>query len=180
MKIPRSRVLAAVAFLCLLAGSLEIYDPVLPKFAGTVLRAIEEKTELPVTQWAEAITGTTIAKPKPRAAYAPGTVGAAMDKMLADKEAVEDAQALITLKNIHFQGVTILGDMELKGLVERYLNVPMSYEQMLDIGMTVETYYRQNNYLARVILPQQALGRGVLELLRIGGQADGGTAVIRT
>ena len=162
MKIPRSRVLAAVAFLCLLAGSLEIYDPVLPKFAGTVLRAIEEKTELPVTQWAEAITGTTIAKPKPRAAYAPGTVGAAMDKMLADKEAVEDAQALITLKNIHFQGVTILGDMELKGLVERYLNVPMSYEQMLDIGMTVETYYRQNNYLARVILPPQDLTDGVL------------------
>lgn len=162
MKILRSRVLAAVAFLCLLAGSLEIYDPVLPKFAGTVLRAIEEKTELPVTQWAEAITGTTIAKPKPRAAYAPGTVGAAMDKMLADKEAVEDAQALITLKNIHFQGVTILGDMELKGLVERYLNVPMSYEQMLDIGMTVETYYRQNNYLARVILPPQDLTDGVL------------------
>jgi hemolysin activation/secretion protein len=162
VKILRSRVLAAVAFLCLLAGSLEIYDPVLPKFAGTVLRAIEEKTELPVTQWAEAITGTTIAKPKPRAAYAPGTVGAAMDKMLADKEAVEDAQALITLKNIHFQGVTILGDMELKGLVERYLNVPMSYEQMLDIGMTVETYYRQNNYLARVILPPQDLTDGVL------------------
>jgi len=162
VKIPRSRVLAAVTFLCLLAGSLEIYDPVLPKFAGTVLRAIEEKTELPVTQWAEAITGTTIAKPKPRAAYAPGTVGAAMDKMLADKEAVEDAQALITLKNIHFQGVTILGDMELKGLVERYLNVPMSYEQMLDIGMTVETYYRQNNYLARVILPPQDLTDGVL------------------
>ena len=162
MKILRSRVVAAVAFLCLLAGSLEIYDPVLPKFAGTVLRAIEEKTELPVTQWAEAITGTTIAKPKPRAAYAPGTVGAAMDKMLADKEAVEDAQALITLKNIHFQGVTILGDMELKGLVERYLNVPMSYEQMLDIGMTVETYYRQNNYLARVILPPQDLTDGVL------------------
>ena len=102
MKLTRSRIIAAIAFLCLLAGSLEIYDPVLPKQAGRVLRAIEEKTDLPVTEWAEAITGTKIAEPKPHAAYAPGTVGAAMDKMLADKEAAEAAQALITLKSIKF------------------------------------------------------------------------------
>ena len=154
--------MAAMVFLCLLAGSLEIYDPLLPKQAGTVLRAIEEKTDLPVTEWAEAITGQTIAKPQGREVYAPGTVGAAMDKMLADKEAVEDAKALITLKNIQFQGVTILGDMELKELVTPYIGVPMSYEQMLEIGITVESYYRRNNYLARAILPPQDLTDGVL------------------
>jgi len=162
VKLTRSRIIAAIAFLCLLAGSLEIYDPVLPKQAGRVLRAIEEKTDLPVTEWAEAITGTKIAEPKPHAAYAPGTVGAAMDKMLADKEAAEAAQALITLKSIKFQGVTILGDMELKGIVEPYIGTPMSYEQMLEIGMVVESYYRQNNYLARAILPPQDLTDGVL------------------
>ena len=48
MKLTRSRIIAAIAFLCLLAGSLEIYDPVVPKDAGTVLRAIEDKTQLPV------------------------------------------------------------------------------------------------------------------------------------
>lgn len=162
MKFTWSRIIAAIAFLCLLAGSLEIYDPVMPKDAGKVLRAIEEKTSLPVTDWVESVTGIPVAKPMTRKAYEPGTVGAVMDKMLADKEAAEDAQALITLKKINFQGVTILGDMELKELVTRFINVPMSYEQMLDIGMTVESYYRQNNYLARVILPPQDLTEGVL------------------
>ena len=162
MKPSRSRFLAAIAFLCLLAGSLEIYDPVVPKDAGTVLRAIEDKTALPVTQWAQAITGQNYAKPTALEAYAPGTIGAAMDKVLADKEAAEDAKALITLKNIQFQGVTILGDMELKELVSPYIGVPMSYEQMLEIGMAVENYYRKNNYLARAILPPQDLTDGVL------------------
>ena len=162
MKLTRSRIIAAIAFLCLLAGSLDIYDPVLPKNAGTVLRAIEEKTSLPVTDWAEAITGTPIAKPAPRKDSPQGIVNAAMDKMLEQQEVEQAAKALITLKNIQFQGVTILGDMELKGIVEPYLNTPMTYEQMLEIGMVVESYYRKNNYLARAILPPQDLTDGVL------------------
>jgi hemolysin activation/secretion protein len=158
VKLTRSRIIAAIAFLCLLAGSLEIYDPGMPKDAGTVLRAIEEKTELPVTDWAEAITGKPIAKPKkPRS-----LVEAAMDKMVEQQEVEEAAKALITLKNIQFTGVTILGDMELKGIVEPFINTPMSYEQMLEIGMVVESYYRKNNYLARAILPPQDLTDGVL------------------
>jgi hemolysin activation/secretion protein len=162
VKITRSRIIAAIAFLCLLAGSLEIYDPVTPKDAGTVLRAIEEKTELPVSDWVEAITGTPIPQTAVRKPYAPGTVGAAMEKMVEEKEVAEAAKERITLKSIQFQGVTILGDMELKGIVEPYIGIPMSYEQMLEIGMTVESYYRQNNYLARVILPPQDLTEGVL------------------
>jgi len=147
-----------MVFLCLLAGSWEIYDPVVPKDAGTVLRAIEEKTELPVTEWAEAVTGKTFAKPKqPR-----GLVDAAMEKMLEQQEVEEAAKALITLKSIQFTGVTILGDMELKGIVEPFINTPMTYEQMLEIGMVVESYYRKNNYLARAILPPQELTDGVL------------------
>jgi hemolysin activation/secretion protein len=158
VKLTRSRIIAAIAFLCLLAGSLEIYDPVVPKDAGRVLRAIEEKTDLPVTEWVEAITGKTIAKPKqPRA-----LVDAAMDKMLEQKEVEQAAKELITLKSINFQGVTILGDMELKGIIEPFINTPMTYEQMLEIGMVVESYYRQNNYLARAILPPQDLTDGVL------------------
>ncbi|PUE33050.1 hypothetical protein B9Z35_05880 [Limnohabitans sp. Jir61] len=141
---------------------MEIYDPVTPKDAGTVLRAIEEKTEHPVSDWVEAITGTPIPQTAVRKPYAPGTVGAAMEKMVEEKEVAEAAKERITLKSIQFQGVTILGDMELKGIVEPYIGIPMSYEQMLEIGMTVESYYRQNNYLARVILPPQDLTEGVL------------------
>ena len=162
MKINRSRIIAAIAFLCLLAGSLEIYDPVVPKDARTILRAIEKKTDLPVVKWAEAITGETIEKPTPHKAYEPGTVGAAMEKMMEEKEAEQAAQERITLKSIKFQGVTILGDMELKGIVDPFIGIPMSYEEMLEIGMAVETYYRQNNYLSRVILPPQDLTDGVL------------------
>jgi len=137
---------------------LEIYDPVLPKDAGTVLRAIEEKTELPVTDWAQTVTGQTFAKPKP-----PRTlVDAAIDKMVEQQEVEEAAKALITLKNIQFTGVTILGPMELRGIVEPFIDTPMSYEQMLEIGMVVESYYRKNNYLARAILPPQDLTDGVL------------------
>jgi hemolysin activation/secretion protein len=38
----------------------------------------------------------------------------------------------------------------------------MSYEQMLEIGMVVESYYRKNNYLARAVLPPQDLTDRVL------------------
>ncbi len=158
MKFTKSRIIAAVVFLCLLAGSWEIYDPVVPKDAGTVLRAIEEKTELPVTEWAEAVTGKTFSKPKKPL----GLVDAAMEKMLEQQEVEEASKALITLKSIQFTGVTILGDMELKGVVEPFINTPMTYEQMLEIGMVVESYYRKNNYLARAILPPQELTDGVL------------------
>ncbi len=158
MNLTRSRIIAAIAFLCLLAGSLEIYDPSLPKDAGTVLRAIEDKTQLPVTGWAEAVTGKSYAKPK----QARSLVDAAMDKMVEQQEVEEAAKALITLKHIQFEGVTILGDMELKGIVEPFLNTPMTYEQMLEIGMVVEQYYRKNNYLARAVLPPQDLTDGLL------------------
>ncbi|OYY18058.1 MAG: hypothetical protein B7Y59_10540 [Burkholderiales bacterium 35-55-47] len=150
-----------------MGGSLSIYDPVLPKNTGAVLRAIENKTKLPVTEWTEAITGKPITAnstelPSPAEVYAPGTVGALMEKIVEEKEVIEAAKSQITLKSITFKGVTILGDMELKGLVEPFINTPMTYEQMLEIGMVVESYYRSNNYLARAILPPQDLTDGVL------------------
>ncbi len=151
-----------MVFLCLLAGSLNLYDPVLPKNTGSVLRAIEEKTDLPVTQWAQAITGQNYAKPAPGKAAPQTMLDAAMEKVLEQQEVEEAAKALISLKNIQFTGVTILSDMELKGMVEPFLNTPMTYEQMLEIGMVVEQYYRKNNYLARAILPPQDLTDGVL------------------
>jgi hemolysin activation/secretion protein len=144
--------------MCLLAGSLNLYDPVMPKVAGRVLRAIEDKTSLPVTDWAKAVAGQKIAKPQqPRDLFE-----VVMDKMLEQKEVEQAAKELVTLKNIQFTGVTILGDMELKGIVEPFLNTPVTYEQMLEIGMVVESYYRKNNYLARAILPPQDMTDGVL------------------
>lgn len=171
MKISRSRVLYAMAFLCFLGVGVEIYDPVLPKAAERMLRAIEEKTDLPVTHWTQ-----TLASPKVVQALgmSPNGVGTRQQSQALGNSQVEGEQApgqptleeeastLIKLTSIQFKGVTILGDMELKGIVEPFINTPMTYEKMLDVGMAVESYYRRNNYLARAVLPPQDLTDGVL------------------
>jgi hemolysin activation/secretion protein len=163
----RTRLLTAIAFVCLFLGWLELYDQPMPQKAGDVLRKIEEKTNLPVTDAIEAATGITMPKANNHAGSGK-TIQQIMQEELAERKAIEEAQAegklVVTLSEIKFQGATILGDLELKEAVAKYLNVPMNYEQMLEIGMTVESYYRQHNYLARVILPPQDLSSGVLQL----------------
>lgn len=166
----RSRLLLAIAFVCLMFGALELSDHPIYQTAGVVLRQIEETTALPVTRLVESIeraTGLKLPKPSNHAGSGK-SVQQIMQEELAERQAIEQAQAqgqlVVTLQNITFQGATILGDRELSEVVAKYLGVPMSYEQMLEIGMTVETYYRQNNYLARVILPPQDLSGGVLQL----------------
>jgi hemolysin activation/secretion protein len=166
----RSRLLLAIAFVCLMFGWLELSDQPLQQTAGVVLRQIEETTALPVTQMVESIeraTGLKLPKPSNHAGSGK-SVQQIMQEELAERQAIEQAQAqgklVVTLQSITFQGATILGDRELSETVAKYLGVPMEYEQMLEIGMTVESYYRQNNYLARVILPPQDLSGGVLQL----------------
>ena len=163
----RTRLLTAIAFICLFFGWLELYEQPIPQTAGDVLRQIEEKTSLPVVDAVEAMTGSTVPKPNIHAGSGKN-IQQIMQEELAERKAIEEAQAggklVVTLSQINFQGVSILGDLELKEAVAKYLNVPMNYEQMLEIGMTVESYYRQHNYLARVILPPQDLSSGVLQL----------------
>jgi hemolysin activation/secretion protein len=163
----RTRLLTLIAFICLFFGWLELYEQPIPQTAGDVLRQIEEKTSIPVTGAVEAITGAPLPTSKFHAGSGKG-IEQIMQEELAERRAIEEAQAegklSVTLTQITFQGVSILGDIELKQVVAKYLNVPMDYEQMLEIGMTVESYYRQHNYLARVILPPQDLTSGVLQL----------------
>jgi len=170
VKISRSHIISAIAFACLFLGALEVYDPVAPKTPHQILRTIENATHLPVAQLAETLSSVlpaSVSQATPRAALpiaAASSVapGQAADKAQAAKENADPAKIEMTLKSIQFKGITILGDMELKGIVEPFLNKPLSYEQMLDIGTTVEGYYRKNNYLARAILPPQDLEDGIL------------------
>lgn len=163
----RTRLITAIAFICLFFGWLELYDQQIPETAEEVLQEIEEKTNLPVADVVEAVTGTTVSKPSKHAASGKN-IQKIIQEELAERQGVTEAQAegklMVTLSRISFQGVTILGGVELQQAVAKYLNVPMDYEQMLEIGMTVESYYRQHNYLARVILPPQDLSTGVLQL----------------
>lgn len=163
----RSRLLLATAFLCLMFGALELSDQPLQHTAGVVLRQIEETTALPVTDLVQRATGLALANPSNQAVSGK-SVQQIMQEELAERQALEEAQTqgklVVTLTSISFQGANLLGDRELQEVVSKYLGVPMEYEQLLDIGMAVETYYRQNNHLARVILPPQDVTGGKLLL----------------
>jgi len=160
-----------MAFLCFLGAGLEMYDPVLPKVAGRTLRAIEEKTDLPLTHWTQTMASPQVVQALGLSSDGVGQLpqrqtlnNSQLEREQAPGQPTleEEASTLITLTSIQFQGVTILGDMELKGIVEPFIHTPMTYEKMLDIGMAVESYYRRNNYLARAVLPPQDLTGGVL------------------
>jgi hemolysin activation/secretion protein len=163
----RARLLLAIAFVCLLFGWLELGDQPIQQTAGVVLRQIEETTAIPVTALVERATGIQLPKPSNHAGSGK-SVQQIMQEELAERQAAESPEAqgklVVTLKNISFKGANILGDRELKETVAKYLGESMEYEQLLEIGMAVETYYRQNNYLARVILPPQDLTGGELLL----------------
>lgn len=166
----RSRLSLLIIFICLLLGWLELSDHPIRQTVGVALRQIEETTALPVTDLVKSIERTTgISLPKPDNHAGSGkSVQQIMQEEMAERqpiaEATEPEKLVVTLRSITFKGATILGDRELGEAVAKHLGVPMDYEQMLEIGMTVETYYRQNNYLARVILPPQDLSQGVLQL----------------
>jgi len=167
----RSRLLSALALIGLLFGGLELYDQPMPSKAGAVLRQIEETTQLPITEAVQAVTeivtGATFSKPSVHARSGK-KIEQIMQEELAEKQLLEKEQAEgklnVTLTAIRFKGTSLLTDQKLQPVVAKFLNISMNYEQMLEIGMAVESYYRQQNHLARVILPPQDLSSGVLEL----------------
>ena len=160
MKSTQTRLLAVVTFLCVLAGLFEIYQ--LVKSDKPAPRRAEE-TEPETTQLPPSLP--EVVQPERAIATNPTPpAGMAQRKVVVSRAAPAADPALVTLRSIQFKGVTLLGEMELKGLTERFILVPMSYERMLDIGAAVESYYRKNNYLARVILPPQDLSQGVLQV----------------
>lgn len=72
--------------------------------------------------------------------------------------------SLIKFSSIKVHGASLLGSVELEASVEKFVDVPMTYEQLFEVAMAVESYYRQHNYLARVVLPTQDISGGVLDL----------------
>jgi hypothetical protein len=89
-------------------------------------------------------------------------VNMGMNDSAADQ--VSSEEALVTLTSIQVHGAAILSDAELQACVEQFVGVPLRYEQMFEVVMTLESYYRKHNYLARVMLPTQDLSQGVLQL----------------
>jgi hemolysin activation/secretion protein len=80
----------------------------------------------------------------------------------ADKPATAEAPPTIGLKEIRFKGVKSFSNDSIQTMVSKFLGIPLQYDDLLDVVYTVENFYKQNNYLARVMLTQQDITEGVL------------------
>jgi hemolysin activation/secretion protein len=70
----------------------------------------------------------------------------------------------LILKEIKFKGVKSFSNESMQALVARFVGVPLNFEDLPDIAVSVENFYKQNNYVARVLLSQQDLAHGWLTL----------------
>jgi len=68
------------------------------------------------------------------------------------------------LKEIRFKGVKSFSNDSIQTMVAKFIGIPLRYDDLLDIATTIENFYKQNNYLARVTLAQQDVTEGVLTL----------------
>lgn len=162
MKFKPSQVFVAVAAVCFFAGTLVVYVRLAHKDTGEVpLTSHGEDTRLPLEPASSPVAAETLDAPNLPFI---GVAHAPTPRHLTQAQAKQAQTKRVTLKAIRFEGVKLLSDMELRELVARYIGVPMTHEQMLDITKTVESYYRRNNYLARVIPMSQHIKNGVLQV----------------
>lgn len=99
----------------------------------------------------------TVPAPEPKVAAVPVPVK-------AEKPTAAEAPPTIVLKEIRFKGVKSFSNDSIQTMVAKFVGIPLQYDDLLDIATTVENFYKQNNYLARVTLTQQDITEGVLTL----------------
>jgi hemolysin activation/secretion protein len=118
---------------------------------------LAEKTETaPAPAPAMALSAPT---PQPQQQLQPQP---ATSPSAADKPATAEAPPTILLKEIRFKGVKSFSNDSIQTMVSKFLGIPLQYDDLLDVVYTVENFYKQNNYLARVMLTQQDITEGVL------------------
>lgn len=176
----RSLATTVLLSLCLYFAVDEIYEPGVTTSTGAVLRQIEGKTGLPVTDWATNFTGQDYKLP-PRSRPPDDSVASEIPPAEATQSAQdlssrnsaaakptlehEDvATDVVTLKRIEFKGANALSTGALKAHVEGYIGKTLKYEELVEITVSVEGLYKENNFIARVTLIPQDLTDGVLIL----------------
>jgi hypothetical protein len=82
----------------------------------------------------------------------------------AEKPAAAEPPPSIVLKEIRFKGVKSFSNASMQAMVNKFLGIPLQYDDLLDVAYAVENFYKKNNYLARVMLTQQDITEGVLTL----------------
>ena len=174
----RSLATTVLLSLCLYFAVDEFYEPGVTTSTGALLRQIELKTGLPVTDWATEFTGENYQlPPRPHQPalnpqeeadsstepqLKPPTPAPASRAGSPIPEDVKDD--VVSLKQIRFKGANALGPMALSEVVQGYVGRPLKYEELIEITVAVENFYRQNSFVARVTLMPQDLTDGVLVL----------------
>jgi hemolysin activation/secretion protein len=81
-----------------------------------------------------------------------------------------DTSLRVTLKSIHFSGVTKFSDAEMQALVKSDIGRELTFADLDAMTARVTKFYRDRGYfIARAYLPQQNLGEGTLEILVLEG-----------
>ena len=108
--------------------------------------------------------------PAPTVAAAPTTAPAAPAPaampapVKPEKPIAAETPPSIVLKEIRFRGVKSFSNESMQAMVSKFLGIPLQYDDLLDVAFAVESFYKKNNYLARVMLTQQDITEGVLTL----------------
>lgn len=88
----------------------------------------------------------------------PPTVGS-KEAQIADAEV-----AFVTLREIKFKGNRAISTDELLKIAAKFIGIPLGMQDFSDISSSVENFYKDHNYIARVVPLPQDLTDGVLEL----------------
>lgn len=70
----------------------------------------------------------------------------------------------VILKSIRLNGVKAFSKASMNALTAQFLGVPIALEDLTDISVTIENFYKRNNFAARVILNQKEITNGILIL----------------
>ena len=68
----------------------------------------------------------------------------------------------VNLKNINFTGNQSLDQTTLENFLNQYLDTPLTVEQIKSIPANLSLFYRQNNLIAEITLPDQDITEGTL------------------
>jgi hemolysin activation/secretion protein len=73
----------------------------------------------------------------------------------------------VNLKNIQFSGNQALANEIIQEFLAQYLNTPLTVEQIKSIPSNLSLFYRQNNLIAEITLPDQDITEGdlVIEIM---------------
>ncbi len=164
----------------------EVRDPAVPKRAAELVREMKADlaskpvlksgpgAETPIKNLAKSLLSNT---KKQILADQPETKKMAeINHLLEDKPTqaptvgskdaqIADAEVdFVTLRVIKFKGNRAISSDDLLKVAAKFVGIPLGMQDFSDISATVENYYKDHNFIARVVPVPQDLTDGVLEL----------------